>query len=117
MNSIASTLSLTQVGVRQEVCAQCDRRSSAASNASACAREGGCSVFLLLPRICDLIGRYRTEPPCGFGMAVRNLLRHAEDSLAVAHDDAGSPLDRHAETTVAVVQQVLARLRTEAQAS
>ena len=117
MTPIASALSLTQVGIRQQVCAECDYRSSVPPNAPTCAREGACSVFLLLPRICYLVGRYQTEPPCGYGIAVRNLLRHAEDSLAVAHDNVMSPLDRHAEATVAVVQQVLSKLRSESQTS
>ncbi|QOV88963.1 hypothetical protein [Humisphaera borealis] len=116
MSPVSTALSLTQVGVRQQICAECDRRTSSAETAE-CARETACSVFLLLPRICDLIARYHTEPPCGFGMAVRTLLRHAEDSQAISDAGAASPLDRHAEATVSVAQQVMSLLRSDRQAS
>lgn len=109
-----NALSLTQIGIRQHVCAECECRSSVPAGLD-CAREAACSIFLLLPRICDLIDRYQNEPPCGFGLAVRNLLRHAEDCEAIAHDGTNTPLDRHAEATVTVVQQVLSKLRTEQQ--
>jgi hypothetical protein len=108
MTYTSPALSLTQIGVREQVCAECDCRTP---GDGACGRETGCSVFLLLPRICDLVGRHQAEPPCGFGLAVRNLLRHAADSQAILSQDDTAPLDRHAEATVAVVQQVFADLR------
>ncbi len=109
MTYSSPALSLTQIGVRQQVCSDCDCRTPGDGG---CGREAACSVFLLLPRICDLVGRYQTEPPCGFGLAVRNLLRHAADIQAISSQVDAAPLDRHAEATVAVAQQVFADLRT-----
>lgn len=107
-----SVLALTQIGIRKEICTDCKSRMPCAGGCGNLC-ETACSVFLLLPRIFDLVRRYEAEPPCGYGFAVRNLLRHAQTTQAVAGGSTDElPLDRHAETTVLVVQQVLSQMRS-----
>jgi len=106
-------VSLTQVGIRESVCLECDRRplDAAIEPAAALPCESQCEVFLLLPRLCDMVQRHRPEPPSGFGLAVHNLLRHARESHAIASTsndiETNLPLHRHADVTLAVIEHVL----------
>ena len=110
-----TTFERTQAGLRLNVCAECDRRpveGGGVTEPRAC--ERGCAVFVLLPRLCDLVERYRPEPPCGYGLAVRSLLRHAVESRVIppapgdrSADDAAVPLARHTDATMAVIERVL----------
>jgi len=112
----SATLSLTQIALRHEICQGCECRTP--GEGGGC--ESDCSVFRLLPRIIDLVDRFKGEPPCGYGFAVRSLLRHAQDSGAVAAGSAdrhAQTLDRHAETTIAVVEQVLSQSAVDRRAS
>jgi hypothetical protein len=112
-------VSLTQACIRQFICAECERKPAAAAPAHAGAPgtcepmpcEPQCELFLLLPRLCDLVQRRCPEPSCDFGLAVRSLLRQARESHAIASEEGdvetNLPLHIHAETTLAVIEHVV----------
>ena len=65
-----------RTAIRALICTECHRRlaTSDASRNGARPCEEGCEVFSQLPRLAALARRFGQMPPCGYAIAVQNLI-------------------------------------------
>jgi hypothetical protein len=103
-------LDQTKVAIRQQVCGECDGRSSGGDRLPEPREcEPGCDLFTYLPRLVSVVRRFGAEPPCGYPLAVLNLPCRSCTPQPRSCDDACSgerPLRRFAAEAMAIVESL-----------
>jgi hypothetical protein len=112
-----SQLNAVQLAVRAEVCTSCSRRPCtdhpvAVAEPLGC--EATCDLIAYLPRLIDLVNRYRNELPDGYEAALQNLpcrqcaSPHCDESAC--HES--RPLDVYALEVMGIVERIARALRS-----